>query len=223
MKKNAFTLAEVLITLGIIGVVAAMTLPSLVQHYKKQQTITALKKSYTIFNQAMKLSEVDNGEITSWTIPAGSNPSLAYIEKYFLPYFKKSVICDTPQKCGYNSNEPFHDLNGDVSPTTFTYADYRTPFLTADGILYSVSVSGGGDSSKAVIIDINGPKKPNQFGVDVFTFIRNEKGLLPNDHEKTDDEVKSRCATTPSNNYWGCTALIVRNGWEIPDDYPAKF
>ena len=43
-RKYAFTLAEVLITLGIIGVVAALTMPALIGHYKKVQTIAQLKK-----------------------------------------------------------------------------------------------------------------------------------------------------------------------------------
>ena len=71
-RKSAFTLAEVLITLGIIGVVAAMTLPSLIGNYKKKQTVTQLKKSYTVLSQAVKMSELKNGSIDYWdyTLPA---------------------------------------------------------------------------------------------------------------------------------------------------------
>lgn len=58
--KRAFTLAEVLITLGIIGVVAAMTLPSLVGNYKKKQAVTQLQKVYTVLNQALRQSEAAN-------------------------------------------------------------------------------------------------------------------------------------------------------------------
>ena len=53
LQKKAFTLAEVLITLGIIGVVAAMTLPTLVGEYQKKQTATQLKKFYSIMQQAI--------------------------------------------------------------------------------------------------------------------------------------------------------------------------
>ncbi len=67
MKKfNAFTLAEVLITLGIIGVVAALTIPTLIMHHRKQVIETRLKKFYSMFNQAILLSTVDNGEISTW-------------------------------------------------------------------------------------------------------------------------------------------------------------
>lgn len=66
MKHFAFTLAEVLITLGIIGVVAAMTLPALVQNYKEQETVTRVKKFYSVFSQAYAQAILDNGTIDNW-------------------------------------------------------------------------------------------------------------------------------------------------------------
>ena len=57
--KNGFTLAEVLITLGIIGIVAAMTLPALVGKYQKKVTVTRLKKFYSTMQQAIQLAEKD--------------------------------------------------------------------------------------------------------------------------------------------------------------------
>ena len=49
-RKAAFTLAEVLITLGVIGVVAALTLPAFINNYEKHVTLTRLKYSYNIFS-----------------------------------------------------------------------------------------------------------------------------------------------------------------------------
>lgn len=65
--KKGFTLAEVLITLGIIGIVAAMTLPALVHNYKKQEIEAKIKKFYTNMAQAVKLSEIDNGPAFYWS------------------------------------------------------------------------------------------------------------------------------------------------------------
>ena len=65
-NKTAFTLAEVLITLGIIGIVAALTLPALNQQYKRQEVETRLQKFYSTMNQALKQSELDNGDFTTW-------------------------------------------------------------------------------------------------------------------------------------------------------------
>ena len=54
LKRAAFTLAEVLITLGIIGVVAALTLPTVISNYKKQVTVPKLQKAYSTINNAFK-------------------------------------------------------------------------------------------------------------------------------------------------------------------------
>ena len=64
--NKAFTLAEVLITLGIIGIVAAMTLPALVGKYQKKVTVERLKKVYTVLSQAVLMSVKDHEAIEYW-------------------------------------------------------------------------------------------------------------------------------------------------------------
>lgn len=66
MKIQGFTLAEVLITLGIIGVVAAMTLPALIQKNNNKVVETRLKKFYSAINQAIMLAENDYGDKKIW-------------------------------------------------------------------------------------------------------------------------------------------------------------
>ena len=91
--KKAFTLAEVLITLGIIGVVAAMTLPVITQKVDKQVTVSKLKKSLATMYEIVRLSEADNGEVWTWDFSEESYEH-AFVEsnffkKYFEPYIKK--------------------------------------------------------------------------------------------------------------------------------------
>ena len=59
-QKPAFTLAEVLITLGIIGVVAAMTMPSLMQNYRDKELIVKTKKTYAVIQNAVLLAKSQN-------------------------------------------------------------------------------------------------------------------------------------------------------------------
>ncbi len=83
MKKifnNGFTLAEVLITLGVIGVVAAMTLPNLIANIDHNGKISKLRKAQSILNQAIKLSTIDNEAYETWDT---SLPVKTYIERYF--------------------------------------------------------------------------------------------------------------------------------------------
>ena len=67
-KKLAFTLAEVLITLGIIGVVAAMTIPTLMSKYYEKQTYTRLKETYSILSQALRSVEEEYGTPDDWNL-----------------------------------------------------------------------------------------------------------------------------------------------------------
>ena len=99
-KRAAFTLAEVLITLGIIGVVAAITMPALIQNYTHSVAETRLKKFYSDMNQAILQSIVDNGEVESWsyfnndiTDDEGnkvnqSDKNDESFQKYLAPYLK---------------------------------------------------------------------------------------------------------------------------------------
>ena len=62
LEKTAFTLAEVLITLGIIGVVAALTLPALIQNNRNKELQTGLKKAYSVISQALDMYQAETGE-----------------------------------------------------------------------------------------------------------------------------------------------------------------
>lgn len=109
MKFRAFTMAEVLITLGVIGIVAAMTFPIMIKNYNYKVTETRLRKFYTSINQAVMLAEVKYGDKASWfedlagaSIDADGNPieGSSQAEKWFKKYL------------GANLNAPFYDNLG---------------------------------------------------------------------------------------------------------------
>ena len=99
--KRGFTLAEVLITLGIIGIVAAMTMPTLIQKNNNKVVETRLMKFYSVINQAIKMAEVDYGDKVYWwedvkgaeidkdgnPVP-GTSASEKWFNKYLAPYMK---------------------------------------------------------------------------------------------------------------------------------------
>ena len=104
-NKKAFTLAEVLITLGIIGVVAAMTLPALIQKQHRKETSVKLKKFYSQMYQAILLAQNQYGEIEYWSRSGNLkdedaenqglknfNETKKYWETYYAPYIKTLKI-----------------------------------------------------------------------------------------------------------------------------------
>jgi len=225
MKKNrkqyiAFTLAEVLITLGIIGIVAALTMPALVGKYKKRQTITHLQKVYTTLNQALKLSEATYGPYEYWE--TGYNTDIfEYYEKYWYPHFKILKSCNTEYKCGYKSRSPWQNIDGSNSLVTFASQTMRIPFITADGTLISISVAAGNTllPNSQIFIDLNGSKNPNTLGIDVFWLERVKgKGILPDCYNYTEADIDDNCKTIGNC----CFAKIIKDGWQIKDDYPWK-
>ncbi len=102
-KRFAFTLAETLITLTIIGVIAALTVPNLINNYKKQQVETGIKTAYSILSNAVKMTEAQYGSINE-LITLNENQITTYGTKEtfadaFLPNLKLSNNCKNPYSC----------------------------------------------------------------------------------------------------------------------------
>lgn len=89
-RKSAFTLAEILITLGIIGIVATMTIPTLMTKYAKQRTETQLKSFYSRINQTLKMSAAENGDIDGLIERKAYSydEQVEFLKQYIFPYMK---------------------------------------------------------------------------------------------------------------------------------------
>ena len=99
LKRNAaFTLAEVLITLGIIGIVAAMTMPSLIASYKNKELATRAKKTYSVIFQAIKLYEAENEAYGDVTGLFDTSKTSQEVLTNFAKYFDGAKLCLKPSK-----------------------------------------------------------------------------------------------------------------------------
>ena len=202
-RKIAFTLAEVLITLGIIGVVAAMTLPSLVQHYQEKQRINQLKVFASIFDQALRKTFLENGyEVSSLDI---------------LNNLKTTKICDrTNVGC---ANKTYHHLNSryteSFGQTDYFSSSYIYALLANGGVIrmnprYNCSDTIGTAYCGEIAVDINGDKAPNETGKDLFYFYVNPQRLLPFGFDGDTRTPFTACNTNNSNGY-ECTAWVLYN------------
>ena len=243
-KKVAFTLAEVLITLAIIGVVAALTIPTLVQNYQKKQWVSGLQKGYAtlsnVFKMAMATDGVDSITQTSlWqALPDNLNP-------YFMPAGEdySAFISELNKYLKvnkyYNPDEftsiKYKSLDGNDWDGDFTKTG-RLKIYSADGIVYYLRLSEFNEDFGElksnwlgyIEIDVNGDKSPNQHGRDLFDIIvfDNGKLLFPGTQEWADvnggfyhwDE-RGGYSCDPSVSYHAvgdyCGARIFEQGWKM--------
>lgn len=223
--KKAFTLAEVLITLGIIGVVAAMTLPTLVNNTEKKELDAQLKKSYSVLQNAINRMNYEEGETV---IPANSSSaSLALKLKKYLKLSKDCGLSDCEGKYGtdengdlaFNYSDHYRTYNNAVKMNNSTLDDGQ--FILTDSMFIMVECSGTPPNRLLVSVDVNGyNKKPNRWGHDLFTFQINKNGkFLPAGAEGTSFKTKSQYCSKDSTSVWngiGCTyyALTDKDYWK---------
>ena len=224
-KKLAFTLAEVLITLGIIGIVAAMTIPTLITNHQKKQTVVKLQRAISVLNQAYRLAYDDVGEASAQeSLDMGAEE---YFKKFWAPYIKVHMYCDSYSTCGYD-RDTFDTLNYTNKPMVVPN-NMGTAFITTDGIFYNIRVAGGtaDNSSGEIFVDLNGPKKPNMIGKDVFILSRVDddvKGgvVVPFCSGNDLEDINSQCSAkgTMTSNGYCCAEKIKHAGWNIDKSYP---
>lgn len=231
--KNAFTLAEVLITLGIIGVVAAMTIPMLISKIQKTQIETQIRENYSILYQAMKRAENDDiGAINSLGVGLSSNKN--WFETFLVPYMKFEQICYSTGGCWHkygvvktlNAKAPSYEAKIGETDSLIGYVGVALAFRTAKGAYFDIDASSAGSTrglfgvdangnSIQFYVDVNGDKKPNIIGKDIYILIYDsEKGLVPAGFDRTKEQVKANCET--GNGYW-CLEYVKDNSWKISD------
>lgn len=169
--KKGFTLAEVLITLGIIGIVAAMTIPQLQNTLRKQRMRTQFLKSYSSLQQVFKKMEADDVVLDSSVY--GSNSGRFFfreVEKYVKPLqvcFQNRGIYSYP--C-YNhaGSAKYKNLTGTASIPNTKFDDGQIVLMDGTLLLFESPTAG---SPIIIFVDINGYEKlPNRLGYDLFAF-----------------------------------------------------
>ncbi len=190
--KKGFTLAEVLITLGIIGVVAAITIPSLMTAHKAHRLRAQFLKSYSTIQQAFRQMEADDvsTDISSYSGKMGS------FYKTFKSYFKGV------HECGFYTNTSknlpclgmgehnYKSLDGKYTISSDYFTDGQ--FVLPDGTLVMIDNPNWGDFVW-IFVDLNGYKNPpNRWGYDLFTFefINGELKTMGDIQTKYNDQEK---------------------------------
>ena len=165
--KNGFTLAEVLITLVIIGVIAAMTIPTTINNLQRNELRSQFKKAVSVSAQAIQKMKTDYGDLI---FDKDKDSEQAFRDK-FIKYF--SVICK--ENC-VNEDRYKNFTNS----RTIEAGYFAKNFIVQDGTSYGFH-KGENSHVMYISVDINGSdKKPNRWGYDVFSFyISDDQMFVP--------------------------------------------
>lgn len=194
-----FTLAEVLITLGIIGVVAALTIPGLMTAYKAHQLRSQFLKSYSTIQQVFRRMEADDvsTDISAYSGKMGSFYDV--FKQYLAGVHECGVFSNTSDAfpcAGFkefnNKRNRYKNYNGTEYLTRYIFDDGQ--LVLSDGTFVAIENPNGVDHLW-VLVDINGfGKLPNRWGYDLFTFqfINGELRTM-GDRETTYNDVEKYC------------------------------
>ena len=225
IRKIAFTLAETLVTLIIIGVIAAMTIPILMQNTNDKQFKSALKKNYQVFSNAFNLQYGNYfyDDYRDWAFEH-NNIFTEEVFKKLSNYVNVNTVCGrkyTDNKCfapvKAKNGKPAHFFTENGFATnfahlyTFTLIDgtsvaidiwLKNSIKTYAGVYKNLIIS---DDNLVLLVDVNGVKKPNTLGKDVHMFVLTDYGLVPAGNDNGSVNCKNKNVTY---NY-DCTAKML--------------
>lgn len=194
-KRNAFTLAEVLITLGIIGIVAAMTLPIIVENYKRHEYSSKIKKFNSTFTQALVLMEDKYGPSQGW-----ERDDENFVTNMLIPNIKYLRV----RRISNNSYNEIWFLDGSIA--SFASGSCLDMIYDCNG---SKKPNTYGADRYDFLICFDDVNRKNFFG--------NKKKMFgPYRHYATREEALRACKT----NRQTCAGLLEHDNWQYKDDYP---
>ncbi len=199
--RKAFTVAELLLTMTIIGIIAILVLPSFLKDYHKKIYTTRLKKTYEVLFSAMEQACIDNNVSyfyqTPYSKPNASDKQAEFMNKYFKEMENASSSGTSPFADKYKilSNDSASALS---LPAGSAYARLKGG--------EAISLSCQTADSCTVIVDINSTEAPNVGGRDLFKF---NLDTANNKVSSTDDY--NKCGTDVYGT--GCFSRIIRDNW----------
>lgn len=215
-KIKAFTLAEMLIVLAIIGVVAALTIPAIISNYQKNQQVVALKKAYSQISQSIQRSMMESNveNFNEEVLLHGEN---ANPKEFFKKYFNVTKYCDKD-----NHSLCFPTVTSiDKSTSSDIASKFDYCAVIKDGSSICVQNVGENGSPITFYVDTNGLEKPNVAGRDVFSFSVYHDGSVDEINPDSRDagegsSRESRKEDCEASSYAsGCFSRILDDKWKM--------
>ena len=238
MKKSGFTLAEVLVTLGLIGVITALTMPSFIANTSEQQHAAKLAATYKVLQDgfAAYMNAKDTDDLTTTDIWSNLDDKAVFYRELG-PYIKMSPGGKLSDYYTYTGKSPFYQLNG-TSGGIFTNRDYVCqlkngayifPYKMISSMNKSDALAAGLSANATngyIMVDVNGSQPPNTFGRDVFQFdVMNDGSVEPAGEGSSvveivcgNEEGSSFCKALykcNDENGLACTRQLINNNYKF--------
>lgn len=214
--KKAFTFAEVLLTVLLLGIVVSIITPVIYQSYQKQAQIVQIRKVVSDFENAADLLITEEGKSHLGVTSIFSKTN--GLSNFMTNKFEIIKTCNSTSDCFYNGK--YKSING----RTKSYS-CSEGYLLANSSVVCVSKGGGTNNIPRYLhiqVDTNGIKAPNTGGRDMFNFYINEKAQsvssIANLEEPKDDSCTggTDCTSCTGQPYGtGCLALLRQNNWKM--------
>lgn len=198
--KIAFTLAEVLVTLGIIGVVAALTVPTLMQNHQRKVYSVQAQKVYTEISQAAIKKITDSNAVNLREARMIHDESYSKEGEFLKTYFKWVKDCGTTiTPCFASEYDGLSAYNGAKIALQNKYA-----ISLASGAAIALEIKNASNNHILIFdVDTNGAQGPNIKCRDLFSFGVNLDGSI-------------------SNSYGGCLQVLMKHGWQMDESYDTE-
>ena len=195
--NKAFTLAEIIIAMTVLGIVAALVISNIIRHIEIDRIGLGIKKSYSILSNAVATSEVENGPVSTWNFPIAHQintkkgercydgnarcreAARAFSERYLIPYLSVSYRCDSNHRCfsnnasnGGNWCNSTGRLEGYGQGHQSAYAyEFRLTNGMSMGVMTDFFDGNVVGSFAVIVVDIDGPDRGASIvGRDVFVY-----------------------------------------------------
>lgn len=216
MIKRGFTIAEVLVTLGIIGVISAMTIPTFVGNVenkanaaKLSSLITDVQTAFNSMITSEAVLDMEETEFAQETTLAGRKGKLSN-------YLK---VADSSNTLSAFYSENITHLGGRTVANPACNDIYQTK--NGELLIYEISSLTGSsnvvDGAMGYLsLDVNGGAKPNVWGRDVFKFILgNDGNLYPAGGSVYEDVTSDKTLGCTSGNSIGCADKLIKDGFKV--------
>jgi prepilin-type N-terminal cleavage/methylation domain-containing protein len=217
-RKEGFTLAEVMIAMGVIGVIALVCIPTFIQFEQDRDIVISLKRDQSIIAQATKMAEAQNGDFENWELENLTEKDI--FNQYYKNNLKVNKVCQNSGDCweetsdfrGNNlvSGGSKYGITGNSKFAIILPNGTNMTLTKVKEIDEKFGINTKFANTIMFLVDVNGAKGPNAIGKDVFAFALGNQGqIIPAGEDNDSYNCRKNCDL--DDDFWDCSAKVLKD------------